>query len=60
MKELTTFIENELPPEDEWWGNGAEVFKKVAKKLLKEGVSEVVIKEIFMDLYKAVAEEYGE
>lgn len=60
MKNLKKWIETELPHNGEWWSDGDEKFIDSAEKMLKVGMSEESIKEIFNDLYSAVSGEYGD
>ena len=58
--ELTNWINNELPEGGAWWSsNSAEFFHKAAGTLLAKGLSVDEIKELFTNLYSAVAEEYN-
>lgn len=58
MKNLIEWINTELPHSGEWWKCGADEFIKSAQKMLKAGMSEESIKEIFSDLFNAVVDEY--
>ncbi len=58
-QDLKTFINEELPPDGGWWSDGHEAFEKAAKRMLKAGIGEQEIKEMFADLYAAVTTEYG-
>lgn len=60
MKDLITWIQVELPYGGSWWKDGDEYFIECAEKMLKAGISEKMIKEIFEKLYNAVAAEYGD
>lgn len=59
-KELEKYIES-IPPGDEGWWNssGREDFIKEAERLLSFSVPEDTIKDVFTNLYSAVAGEYG-
>jgi hypothetical protein len=59
MEEIKNWIENELPPEDEWWSDGYHQFIDSAEKMHKAGMSNELIKEVLQDCYTAVANEYG-
>ncbi len=59
MEELKEWIMTELPDNGEWWDDGYEQFIDSAEKLLTAGVGVHLIKEIFSDLYGAVADEYA-
>ena len=59
MENLKYWIENELPYDGEWFHDGYDEFIDSAEKMLKAGMDEEQIKEIFSDCYKAVASEYG-
>jgi len=58
-KELTDFINNELPADGTWWSNGADEFHKAAGKLLARGFSVEEIKQLFTELYTAVYSEFN-
>jgi hypothetical protein len=57
-KELKAFCQNEL--NSEWWHQGYESFIKWGNRLLMYGVELETIKEMFSNLYSAVADEYGD
>lgn len=58
-QELRDWIMFELPEDGEWWNSGYETFIQYANFLYDEGITEDDIKEIFTDLYSAVAGEFG-
>ena len=58
-QELTDWILYKLPNEGEWWNGGYTEFIKRAQFLYENGITENDIKEIFTDLYSAVAGEFG-
>ena len=59
-KELIDFVNNKLPSDGEWWDSDNKAkFHKACGTMLAYGMSIVTIKEILIDLYSAVADEYG-
>ena len=58
MEELQQCIENELPPEGEWFHDGHEKFSDAAKAMVDAGITTYDIKDILQNLYYAVMNEY--
>ena len=59
MKELKNWIENDLPIEGEWWGDGAKIFFESGKRMLSTGMNIKEVKEILENIYHAASSEFG-